>query len=86
MTRNAKNSDAEEDSKPVYTNASKQFLIFYPPMVLTLHLKRFQQTLMGCRKLNKHVVFPLVLDLAPFCSSTSLAFNHLQLNQNKVNF
>ena len=27
----------------VYTNASKQVLIFSPPPVLTLHLKRFQQ-------------------------------------------
>lgn len=27
----------------VYTNASKQLLIFQPPAVLTLHLKRFQQ-------------------------------------------
>ena len=41
------NSDAPR--KMMYSNASKQFLIFAPPMILTLHLKRFQQTLMGCR-------------------------------------
>ena len=42
-------SDKPSAKKTVYSNASKQFLIFVPPMVLTLHLKRFQQTLAGCR-------------------------------------
>ncbi|KAF4085750.1 hypothetical protein AMELA_G00098860 [Ameiurus melas] len=39
--------------KKVYTEAMKQMLISFPPPVLTLHLKRFQQ----------------VLDLGPFCSA-----------------
>ncbi|XP_014676550.1 PREDICTED: uncharacterized protein LOC106816445 [Priapulus caudatus] len=39
------NSDSATGGKPerVYTNASKQFLIYNPPVVLTAHLKRFQQ-------------------------------------------
>merc|ERR1711878_254672 len=53
--------DASEDKKEVkvYSPASKQFLVFCPPAILTLHLKRFQQTLSGCKKVNKHVSFPL---------------------------
>lgn len=56
--------------KTINTNATKQFLISSPPAVLILHLKRFQ---VGprCmfRKITKHVTFPFVLDLAPFCAS-----------------
>ncbi|XP_077976954.1 ubiquitin carboxyl-terminal hydrolase 16-like [Glandiceps talaboti] len=54
--------------KIMYTNASKQLLIFHPPPILTLHLKRFQQAGYSLRKVNRHVDFPLTLDLAPFCS------------------
>merc|ERR1719458_1954482 len=57
----------------VYSNASKQLLIFCPPPVLTIHLKRFQQTTFNLRKVNRHVEFPLELDLAPFCSSTAFS-------------
>uniref|UniRef100_A0A2C9LRS2 ubiquitinyl hydrolase 1 n=1 Tax=Biomphalaria glabrata TaxID=6526 RepID=A0A2C9LRS2_BIOGL len=56
----------------VYSNANKQYLIFRPPAVLTLHLKRFEQTGLTSRKVNHHVDFPLVLDLAPYCSSLCL--------------
>ncbi|XP_064627312.1 ubiquitin carboxyl-terminal hydrolase 16-like [Lineus longissimus] len=52
----------------VYTNACKQLLIFRPPAILTLHLKRFQQVGYSLRKVNRFVDFPLILDLAPFCS------------------
>lgn len=58
-----------KDGKTVYTNATKRFLVSSPPAILILHLKRFQ---IGprCmfRKMSKHVDFPLVLDLAPFCA------------------
>ncbi|XP_032229396.2 uncharacterized protein LOC5505120 isoform X2 [Nematostella vectensis] len=57
----------------VYTEATKQLLLSHPPLVLTLHLKRFQQVLFGLRKVAKHVDFPLVLDMAPFCSSQGKA-------------
>ena len=65
-------------------DASKQFLIFSPPLILTLHLKRFHQTLAGPKKVTRHVVFPLELDLAPFCSATALALPNLAPGQNKV--
>jgi ubiquitin carboxyl-terminal hydrolase 16/45 len=68
----------------VYCNASKQFLIFSPPLILTLHLKRFHQTLAGPKKVTRHVVFPLELDLAPFCTSTALALPNLQPGQTQV--
>eukprot|EP00730_Choanoeca_flexa_P017831 TRINITY_DN8625_c0_g1_i2.p1 TRINITY_DN8625_c0_g1~~TRINITY_DN8625_c0_g1_i2.p1 ORF type:complete len:883 (+),score=186.81 TRINITY_DN8625_c0_g1_i2:246-2894(+) len=53
--------------KPVAREASKQMLIESVPPVLTIHLKRFQQTGMRLSKNTKHVSFPVVLDLAPFC-------------------
>ena len=51
---------------------------------LKKNYRRYQQTLVGCRKINKHVSFPLILDLAPFCSSTSLAMPIMQPHQPKV--
>ncbi|XP_034403973.1 ubiquitin carboxyl-terminal hydrolase 16 [Cyclopterus lumpus] len=54
--------------KYVYTDALKQMLISSPPPVLTLHLKRFQQNGYSICKVNRHVHFPLILDLAPFCA------------------
>lgn len=59
-----------KNGKTVYTNATKRFLVSSPPPVLILHLKRFQ---LGprCmfRKMSKHVDFPTLLDLAPFCAA-----------------
>lgn len=55
----------------VYSNASKHFLIAYPPLILTIHLKRFHVEGYGnvnLRKINRHVDFPLVLDLSPWVS------------------
>uniref|UniRef100_A0A8C5DXM4 Ubiquitin carboxyl-terminal hydrolase n=1 Tax=Gouania willdenowi TaxID=441366 RepID=A0A8C5DXM4_GOUWI len=54
----------------IYTSARKQMLISLLPPVITLHLKRFHQAGMNLRKVNRHVDFPLVLDLAPFCSAS----------------
>ncbi|XP_069743244.1 ubiquitin carboxyl-terminal hydrolase 45 isoform X4 [Narcine bancroftii] len=59
----------EKKSEHVYTNARKQMLISAVPPILNLHLKRFHQAGLSLRKVNKHVDFPLVLDMAPFCSS-----------------
>lgn len=58
-----------EKPKTVYCNASKQMLIETPPLVLTLQLKRFQQSGSNLRKLSKRVVIPPNLDLSPFCSN-----------------
>ncbi|KAI4815571.1 hypothetical protein KUCAC02_005713 [Chaenocephalus aceratus] len=59
---------AGASKKNVYTDALKQMLISSPPPVLTLHLKRFQQNGYSICKVNRHVQFPLILDLAPFCA------------------
>merc|ERR1719370_24814 len=86
---NPDNSDGQESTKvetgekkpaTVYSSASKQMLVFSPPAVLTLQLKRFQQTMSGCKKVNKHVTFPVTLDLAAFCSSTCVALPHMSLD------
>ncbi|KAK0138328.1 Ubiquitin carboxyl-terminal hydrolase 45 [Merluccius polli] len=65
-----KSGSADKKSEKVYTSARKQILISSLPPVVTLHLKRFHQAGMNLRKVNRHVDFPLVLDLAPFCSAT----------------
>ncbi|XP_016363345.1 ubiquitin carboxyl-terminal hydrolase 45-like [Sinocyclocheilus anshuiensis] len=66
--RQMKRSDKKAEK--VYTSARKQMLISALPPVVTLHLKRFHQAGMNLRKVNRHVDFPLLLDLAPFCSAT----------------
>ncbi|GFO47271.1 ubiquitinyl hydrolase 1 [Plakobranchus ocellatus] len=80
--RRRQNSHAGKGDKKsketVYSNASKQYLIFRPPAVLTLHLKRFEQTGLTSRKVNRHVDFPLLLDLAPYCSSLCLGVKEAQ--------
>lgn len=53
-------------------SALKRYLVYEPPAVLTLHLKRFQQLegLSGktsTRKLSGYVSFPTMFDMAPFC-------------------
>uniref|UniRef100_A0ABI7Y6F6 Ubiquitin carboxyl-terminal hydrolase n=1 Tax=Felis catus TaxID=9685 RepID=A0ABI7Y6F6_FELCA len=61
-------ANVKGERKHVYTNAKKQMLISLAPPVLTLHLKRFQQAGFNLRKVNKHIKFPEILDLAPFCT------------------
>ncbi|XP_008275849.1 ubiquitin carboxyl-terminal hydrolase 45 isoform X2 [Stegastes partitus] len=65
-----KSSSADKKTEKIYTSARKQMLISSLPPVITLHLKRFHQAGMNLRKVNRHVDFPLILDLAPFCSAS----------------
>uniref|UniRef100_A0A7N6FEW9 Ubiquitin carboxyl-terminal hydrolase n=1 Tax=Anabas testudineus TaxID=64144 RepID=A0A7N6FEW9_ANATE len=65
-----KSSSGDKKVEKVYTSARKQMLISCLPPVITLHLKRFHQAGMNLRKVNRHVDFPLTLDLAPFCSAS----------------
>ena len=51
----------------VFSDATKQLMIKTLPPVLTLHLKRFLQEGRRLRKNGRHVTFPPILDLAPFC-------------------
>lgn len=46
--------------------ASLQLQVWEAPRVLTLHLKRFQQGA-TLRKVQRHVPFPIELDLSPYC-------------------
>ena len=48
--------------------ATKQMLIYAPPAVLTVHLKRFEQVGSSLRRLSRHVEFGELLDLTPYCS------------------
>ena len=59
---------AKQESKYVYVEAKKRYMIFRAPAVLTVHLKRFQKKEGSyyLQKDNRHVDFPLELDLAPF--------------------
>uniref|UniRef100_A0A8C6WBI3 Ubiquitin carboxyl-terminal hydrolase 16 n=1 Tax=Nannospalax galili TaxID=1026970 RepID=A0A8C6WBI3_NANGA len=65
---NGPKANIKGERKHVYTNAKKQMLISLAPPVLTLHLKRFQQAGFNLRKINRHIKFPEILDLAPFCT------------------
>uniref|UniRef100_A0A674MSS7 Ubiquitin carboxyl-terminal hydrolase n=1 Tax=Takifugu rubripes TaxID=31033 RepID=A0A674MSS7_TAKRU len=60
---------ADKKGEKMYTSARKQMLISSLPPVIILHLKRFHQAGMNFRKVNRHVDFPLILDMAPFCSA-----------------
>ncbi|TSN21192.1 Ubiquitin carboxyl-terminal hydrolase 45 [Bagarius yarrelli] len=68
--RNKHRRSGDKKVEKVYTSARKQMLISVLPPVVTLHLKRFHQAGMNLRKVNRHVDFPLHLDLAPFCSAS----------------
>lgn len=73
--------------KTINTIQQKQFLISSPPAVLILHLKRFQVgPRFMFRKMTKHVSFPLVLDLAPFCASKVKTLPNVHRYQRKLNY
>ncbi|XP_018420421.1 PREDICTED: ubiquitin carboxyl-terminal hydrolase 45 [Nanorana parkeri] len=69
MKYQRKTHSAEEKQDTVYTNARKQLLISALPAILILHLKRFCQNGLTLRKINRHVNFSFILDLAPFCAA-----------------
>ncbi|KAL3847257.1 hypothetical protein ACJMK2_018178 [Sinanodonta woodiana] len=69
-TKLKKKLSPNAEIKTVYSDATKKYLIIQPPAVLTLHLKRFEQfQITKINKLDRHVDFPFVLDLAPYCSA-----------------
>lgn len=61
-----------------YTKALKQYLICDLPAVLTIHLKRFQQHGYRLEKSNKHVQFPLVLDMSSYTSKMCINISREQ--------
>ncbi|CAG9832560.1 unnamed protein product [Diabrotica balteata] len=72
------------EKKTVYTDASKQLLIYNPPAVLILHLKRFQVYRFRSAKVSKNVKFTTLLDIAPFCSKRSQNLPTFEDGQTKV--
>ena len=52
-----------------FTDATKQFHVKSLPPILTIHLKRFSQSGFRLNKVNKHIDFPLVLDMGPYSTS-----------------
>ena len=76
------NSDGDKDERKddtdsidydalIYTSAVKQFHIKTLAPVLTIHLNRFSQSGTRLQKVDKHIKFPLVLDMSPFCVSNT---------------
>ncbi|KAF7266574.1 ubiquitin specific protease 16/45 isoform X2 [Rhynchophorus ferrugineus] len=74
----------EVPKKTVYRDASKQLLIYNPPAVLILHLKRFQVYRFRSTKVNKFVKFSTSLDLGPFCSKRAQSLPSFVPDQKKV--
>lgn len=69
------NKDIKNGAKKKTVEAEKRYFVFEPPTVLTLHLKRFEQHhyasgRVSTSKVRGHVAFPLVLDIAPYCTRT----------------
>ena len=54
------------------TSATKQTLIFNPPAILTIHLKRFKLKPGRSIKVNDMVEFDELLDIGPYCSCQCL--------------
>lgn len=73
-----KKASKQQNSNKVYTKAIKQYLICDLPRILTIHLKRFQQQGFRLEKSNKHVNFPLILNMAPYTSKMCI---NLSLNK-----
>ena len=52
--------------------ATPHTLIYNPPAVLVLHMKRFERTATGFTKQSDRVTYEELLDLGPYCSSDCL--------------
>ncbi|KAJ3272683.1 Ubiquitin carboxyl-terminal hydrolase 16 [Terramyces sp. JEL0728] len=50
----------------VYTKAFKRYMLYTPPQVLVLHMKRFSQKGVRVAKVNNHVSFEQFLDISEF--------------------
>ena len=65
------NSSSAAQSQDAFCDGIKHMSIDCPPHVLCLHLKRLVQQGYSLVKDGRHVQFPLVLDLGPFCTDNS---------------
>ncbi|KAK4468877.1 hypothetical protein MN116_008039 [Schistosoma mekongi] len=62
------NNNNDNSNSPILQDVIKRDLIYRPPPILTIHLKRFQQVGVQLRKSQKRIQFPMYLDITPFCS------------------
>ncbi len=74
----------QQNSNKVYTKAIKQYLICDLPRILTIHLKRFQQQGFRLEKSNKHVNFPLILNMAPYTSKMCINLSNKKSQVSEV--
>ncbi|CAH8602989.1 unnamed protein product [Schistosoma curassoni] len=75
LTSETMNKQTSNNNKPdILQDVIKRDLIYKPPPILTIHLKRFQQVGVQLRKSQKRIHFPIYLDITPFCSV--LAMTH----------
>ena len=70
--------------EPVLRDAMKQLLIKTLPPIFTLHMKRFLQDGRRLRKNGRHIDFPDILDVAPFCISDCEVITHTTLELQEV--
>lgn len=77
-------SDPGKATSTVYSCASKQLLIFAPPALLTLHLKRFTQNGSALRKVQRHVEFKTLFDMAKYCSAAAAGIGSISVDQKQV--
>ncbi|CAG9539168.1 unnamed protein product [Cercopithifilaria johnstoni] len=78
------NKQLRNGMKKRTVEAEKRYLIYEPPPVLTLHLKRFEQThsVSGrviTRKVPGQISFPKILDIAPFCTQIAKVINFIEI-------
>jgi len=73
-----------KSTSTVYSCASKQLLIFAPPALLTLHLKRFTQNGSALRKVQRHVEFKTQFDMAKYCSAAAAGIGSITVDQKQV--
>jgi ubiquitin carboxyl-terminal hydrolase 16/45 len=84
LENSKKKSSKQQNSNKVYTKAIKQYLICDLPRILTIHLKRFQQQGFRLEKSNKHVNFPLILNMAPYTSKMCINLSNKQSQVSEV--
>ena len=57
------------NEEPVLCQVSKQIMIHHLPPVLILHMKRFEIGSYDVTKDDRHISFPEILDMAPYCTN-----------------
>ena len=60
------------DDEIALCQVSKQIMIHHLPPVLILHMKRFDIGFDEVTKDDRHVSFPEILDMAPYCTTKCL--------------